>query len=234
MKTIKAYHPLIMVTHKIILIQVLILTITGLPFFSKSFSFLAYTVGYPASILLENKEPLVSGLMIFRTLHWISGFLLALTSIIFAVVMLRKLKELSIWPDKWGVEAIKEGIKQMKLHYIDKKPAKFGKFNIGQKIAAWAIYFFVTLLILSGILLVYKNIDAFAFLPSTAKFLTDVHSFSFVMLGLILIIHIIFALLPSNLPSFKAMFQTGEMDVEYIKEHHVYWYEKLKQKGLVE
>lgn len=113
----------------------------GVTIFSKTFSFLAYYVGYPASVVLKNNEPLITGLMIFRTLHWVSGFLLALTAFIFAVVMLRRLKELSIWPEKWGIEAIKDGIKQMKLHYVENKPAKFGKYNIGQKAAAWAMYF---------------------------------------------------------------------------------------------
>ncbi|MGB6327716.1 MAG: cytochrome b/b6 domain-containing protein [Halarcobacter sp.] len=233
MKTIKAYHPLIMTTHKFILIQTITLIITGLPFFSKTFSFLAYYVGYPASIVLKNNEALVTGLMIFRTLHWVSGFLLAITSLIFAIVMLRRLKELSIWPEKWGVEAIIDGIKQMKLHYIENKPAKFGKYNMGQKASAWAMYFFVTALIVTGFILVYKSANAGALSLRDAEFIGTLHSFSFIMLGIILIIHVIFALLPSNLPAFKAMFQTGEMSIDHVKEHHIYWYERLKKQKII-
>lgn len=233
MKTVKAYHPLIMTTHKFILIQTITLIITGLPFFSKTFSFLAYYVGYPASVVLKNNEPLITGLMIFRTLHWVSGFLLALTAFIFAVVMLRRLKELSIWPEKWGIEAIKDGIKQMKLHYVENKPAKFGKYNIGQKAAAWAMYFFVTALIVTGFILVYKNIYVDALSLRTAELITTLHSFSFLMLGFILMVHVLFALLPSNLPAFKAMFQTGEMSIEHIKKHHIYWYERLKKQNII-
>lgn len=235
MKTVKAYHPLIMAVHKFILIQVFVLVITGLPFFFKSFDFLPLIIGTPLSVVLnDGTTPLAAGMMIFRTIHWISGFLLTAGAIVFVLGILKDLKELSIWPNEWGVEAIKDGIEQMKLHYIDKKPAKFGKFNTGQKAAAWAIYFFVTVLIVTGFVLIYANAYVGEVEKSTMACMRDLHDISFVFLSLILIVHIIFALMPSNLPSLKAMFQTGEMDVDYIKEHHIYWYEDLKKKKIIE
>lgn len=126
-----------------------------------------------------------------------------------------------------------DGIKQMKLHYLENKPAKFGKFNMGQKAAAWVIYFLVLLLMLTGVGLIYSSVEIGVYTKDTTEFLRSIHSLSFVLLSLVLIVHVIFALLPSNLPSLKAMFHTGEVDIDYVKKHHFYWYEKLKKKNMV-
>ena len=66
-KTVKAYHPLEMSYHKFMLKQVFLLIVTGLPFFSKSLSFIAYVIGYPLSILLKNNEPITTGLAFFKS-----------------------------------------------------------------------------------------------------------------------------------------------------------------------
>lgn len=228
-KTIRAYHPLEMAYHKFMLTQVIILIITGLPFFSRSFDFIAYGIGFPLSTFMGNNEPLASGLTVLRIFHWGSGFLLTAASIMFLIAMIIKLKKLNIWPDKWGIDAIFDGIKQMKLHYLDNKPAKFGKMNMGQKATAWIMSIAMLLLMLSGVLLVLKNMDPAMFIRETSLLIRDTHMISFVVLGVVLVMHVFFALLPTNKNAFKAMFQTGEMDEEYVKSHHTYWYEKLNK-----
>ena len=231
-KTIKAYHPLEMAYHKFMLSQVLLLIITGLPFFSKKFSFLAYGIGYPISGFLGNNEPLSTGLAFLRVIHWASGFFLAVASIMFIIAMISKLKKLSIWPDRWGIDAILDGIKQMKLHYIENKHAKFGKMNMGQKASAWVMVISMLLLMVSGFLIMFQNIEQTLFISSVSSFFRTVHTYSFIVLGLVLVVHVIFALMPSNEKAYKAMFKTGELDVEHVKEHHGYWYEKLNKKEL--
>lgn len=232
-KTIRAYHPLEMAYHKFMFKQVILLIITGLPFFSRSFDFIAYGIGYPVSGFLGNNEPLASGLTVLRVIHWGSGFLLAFASIMFLIAMVMKLKKLNIWPDRWGVAAIFDGIKQMKLHYLENKPAKFGKMNMGQKATAWIMSISMLALMISGVLIVLKNMDQAMFIRETALLIRDVHSYSFIVLACVVVAHVFFALLPTNKNAFKAMFQTGEMDEEYVKEHHSYWYEKLEKNNKV-
>lgn len=226
--TVKAYHPLEMVFHKKMLQFVILLIISGLPFFSKTFSFIAYIVGYPISEFFGNGQPLASGLAFLRVIHWSSGFLLSLISIIFLLAMLAKVSKLSIWPNVWGIDAISDGIKQMRVHYIDKKPGNFGKMNPGQKASAWVMFFTMVSLIISGILLVLRNIDGDLLNNSMSLLIRNIHTISFIVLFAVLIVHVLFALLPSNIHAFKAMFQTGEMDTEYVKEHHPLWFNKLK------
>jgi len=230
-KTVKAYHPMEMAFHKHMLHLVVLLVITGLPFFSKSFSFIAYGVGYPISEFLGNSEPLSSGLAVFRVVHWCCGFLLAVFSLLFLFAMLMKIKRLSIWPDKWGIGAVFEGIKEMRRHYLDNKPANFGKMNIGQKASAWVMFLMMASLIVSGVLLVLRNIDADFMLSSTSLLVRNIHTVSFTVLVCVVAIHMFFALLPSNEKAFKAMFQTGEMDLEHVKSHHPLWYKKLMKMG---
>ncbi len=226
MKKIKVYHPLQMAFHKIAIVLTSVLILTGLPFFSKDFSFLANFIGYPFSVFLDTNS-LSAGLIVFRTLHWICGFILLFGCIIFALVHLKNFKDLSILPDFWGKEAIEDGIKQMKLYYIDNKEAKFGKLNMGQKAATWAMIVLFSTLFLTGVLLVLANVNGENY--RDVAFYLDLHVISFVLLFLVLVAHAFFALLPKNINAYKAMFQTGELDEEFVKKHHFYWYEKLKR-----
>jgi len=227
-KTVKAYHPLEMAFHKNMIRLVIFLVITGLPFFSKSFSFIAYGVGYPMSEFLGNGEPLSTGLTFLRTIHWFSGFMLTLIATIFLVAMVLKIRRLSIWPDRWGIEAIVDGVRQMRLYYLQNKPGRFGKMNMGQKASAWVMFFAMLTMIISGIVLVFRNIDGNLLESSASLLIRNIHTVSFVVLAGVVVVHIFFALLPSNAKAFKAMFQTGEMDEEHVKEHHPLWYEKIK------
>ncbi|CZE47730.1 cytochrome b/b6 domain-containing protein [Campylobacter geochelonis] len=229
MKKIRAYHPLERAYHKYMILFVFLLILSGLPFFSKSFDFIAYVVGYPVSEFLGNGEALASGLMVLRVIHWSSGFLLGIISVLFLLGMICKINKLNIFPDRWGVAAIFDGIKQMQIHYLEHKPAKFGKLNIGQKASAWVMFLTMATLIISGVLLALRNINPMFFDANTTLLLRDIHSVSFVILVIVLIIHMFFALLPSNESSYKAMFETGEMDEEYVKSHHPLWYEKLQK-----
>jgi formate dehydrogenase subunit gamma len=227
-KTVKAYHPLEMAFHKNMIRLVIFLVITGLPFFSKSFSFIAYGVGYPISEFLGNGEPLSTGLTFLRVIHWSSGFILTIIAVLFLVAMVLKINRLSIWPDRWGITAVFDGIKQMRLHYLEGKPGRFGKMNMGQKASAWVMFFAMVAMVFSGIVLVLRNIDGDLLVNTTSLLVRNIHTVSFVVLAGVVVVHIFFALLPSNAKAFKAMFQTGEMDEEHVKEHHPLWYEKIK------
>jgi len=180
------------------------------------------------SEFLGNGEPLSTGLTILRIIHWSSGFILTLIAAIFLVAMVLKINRLSIWPDRWGFGAMIDGVKQMKLHYLQNQPARFGKMNMGQKASAWVMFFSMLAMVISGVVLIFRNVDVHLLENSTSLLVRNIHTVSFVVLISVVVVHIFFALLPSNAKAFKAMFQTGEMDEEHVKEHHPLWYEKIK------
>jgi len=227
-KTIQAYSSLEMWFHKHMIHFVAFLTISGLPILSDSFRFIAYGIGYPINYFagdMQSEHILASGISFLRVIHWSSGFLLTLIMIPFIFSMLKKVKTLSIWPDKWGREAMIDGVVQMKKNYIDLEHAEFGKMNIGQKASAWVIVVCMTIIVLSGYALILRG----AFSPEFTSLARGAHAISFIVLGVTLIMHIYFATHPANKAAYKAMFKTGEMDEEYVKSHHGLWYKKLKK-----
>ncbi len=223
---IQAYTNLQRWFHNHLIHFVVFLTISGLPIFSKSFSFIAYGAGYPLNWFSSGtsyEQTLAAGVSILRFVHWGSGFLLTLVAIPFVISSLKNIRKLSIWPDVWGIDAIKDGLIQMKKHYIDQEHARFGKMNIGQKASAWVMVVCMVFLCLSGYVLMFRDVVSSDF----AMLARSVHSVSFVFLMFTLIFHIYFATHPANRASYEAMFKTGTMDEDVVKEHHSIWYEKL-------
>ncbi len=90
------------------------------------------------------------------------------------------------------------------------------------------MFFAMVAMVFSGIVLVLRNIDGDLLVNTTSLLVRNIHTVSFVVLAGVVVVHMFFALLPSNAKAFKAMFQTGEMDEEHVKEHHPLWYEKIK------
>ncbi|MEA1892426.1 MAG: cytochrome b/b6 domain-containing protein [Campylobacterota bacterium] len=225
-KRIVAYSSLEMAFHKHMIHFVVFLTISGLPILSDSFSFIAYGVGYPINWFsgdMQDERILASGISFLRLVHWASGFLLTLFMIPFTIAMLAKVRRLSIWPDKWGKDAVIDGVIQMKKNYIDLEHAEFGKMNIGQKASAWAMVIAMALLVISGYALIFRDLIS----DDMAVLARGTHAISFIVLACTLIFHIYFATHPANKEAYKAMFKTGDMDEEYVKNHHGIWYKKL-------
>lgn len=223
---IQAYSPIQMWFHKHMMHFVVFLIISGLPILSHKFSFIAYLAGVPVSWFTgvsESGEILAAGIQFLRLVHWISAFLLTLIAIPFTLAMLRTITGWNLWPDRWGVAAVADGMVQMKNCYISFKKAEFGKFNIGQKASAWLIILTMVALMSSGYALMLREFIS----PELAVLARSVHAVCFVALALTLILHVYFATHPLNRPAFLAMFRSGEMDEEHVKEHHGLWYRKL-------
>ena len=231
-KTIRAYSSLEMWFHKHLIHFMAFLTITGLPILSDSFRFIAYGVGYPINFFaggMESERIVATGITFLRAIHWSSGFLLTFMAIPFVISMLTKIPTWSAWPDRWGVAAIIDGIMQMKKNYIDQEHATFGKMNIGQKASAWLIVACVIALGISGFMMVFRPYIS----ADLASYARAIHALSFIVLGIVLIMHIYFSTHPANKEAYKAMMKTGEMDEDYVKSHHGIWYKKLKKEGKV-
>lgn len=225
-KTVQAYNNLEMWFHKHMIHFVVFLTLSGLPLLSDIFSFIPYGIGYSMNFLAGNMESeavLASGISVLRVIHWITAFTFTVTMVPFMISMTQKFFTLSIWPDKWGLTAVFEGIGEMKKCYIDQEHADQGKLNTGQKASAWLLTLSMALVVLSGYVLVLRNWIS----QDLASIARGVHSVGFIVLVLTLLIHIYFATHPANRAAYKAMFKTGEMDEAYVKSHHPIWYRKL-------
>ena len=55
-----------------------------------------------------------------------------------------------------------------------------------------------------------------------------VHDVAFMVVVLTLLVHIYFALFPRNKYGLEAMFRTGVIDEDIVREHHGVWYDKIK------
>jgi formate dehydrogenase subunit gamma len=227
-KKVLAYSSLEMWFHKHMIHFVAFLSLSGLPILSDKFNFIAYAIGYPINYFtgdMNSEHILASGISFLRVIHWASAFALTGIMIPFVLSMSRKILTLSIWPDRWGAVAIVDGVVEMKKNYIDLKHAEFGKMNTGQKASAWVIVVSMIVIVVSGYMLVFRSGLTHDFI-SLAR---GAHAISYVVLMITLMIHVYFATHPANKAAYTAMFKTGEMDADYVKEHHPLWYRKLQE-----
>jgi len=232
-KQIEAYTSLQMAFHKHLIHFMAFFTITGLPILAPGyFWFIAWGIGYPINFFsgdMQEAHIIASGMTALRVIHWSTAFLFTLFIIPFTISMLMNIRTWAIWPDRWGIAAMIDGLVQMKLHYIDQEHATFGKMNIGQKASAWVMVGCTILLVISGYALMMRGLipEELAVLARSA------HALSFILLMVVLVFHVYFATMPANKAAYKAMMKTGTLDEEIVKEHHGLWYEKLKRRGIV-
>jgi len=228
-KKIQAYSNVERFFHTHLVHLVSFLTISGLPVLSDTFHFIARGVGIPMAYMTGSQDTLAAGMSVLRFIHFGSAFLLTLLSIPFLFMMLRKFTKLSMWPDKWGVKATIDGTKEMIKFYIHQEHVSFGKMNTGQKFFAQGVVICMIIITISGYMLIFREL----FTVEMAAYARGAHALSFIVLSLLLMIHIYLATHPTNKESYKAMFKTGEMDEDFVKDHHGIWYEQLKKDGKV-
>lgn len=211
--------------HKHILHFMMFFIITGLPLVSDYFSWIAYLVGVPFSLgaasSLTGSDVLVTGMQICRIIHRVSAVLWLLISIPFLFTMLPKITKWGITPKlrkgQGIIDYVKEGLADNKRIYIDwQYPQTMGKYSFLQIVAAWAVIIVCILMIVSGIVLWFRQ----SFSIDMAAFMRVVHFTGFVIIGLFLIFHIYFAILPANRAGYKAMFGDGTDSEEHARKKH--------------
>ena len=209
--------------HKHILHFMMFFIITGLPLVSVYFSFIAYLIGVPFSLGAgsTSSEVLVTGIQMCRIIHRVSAVLWLLVSIPFIFTMLPKIRNWGITPKlrkgQGIIDYVKEGLADNKRIYIDwQYPENMGKYSFLQIVAAWAVIIVCILMIVSGIVLWFRQ----SFSIDTAAFMRVVHFAGFVVIGLFLIFHIYFAILPANRAGYKAMFGDGTDSEEHARKKH--------------
>jgi formate dehydrogenase gamma subunit len=214
--------------------------ITGLPLLSTNFSFLGSLFALPCDFIgsvysdistsgLTDNERLALGLQVARVIHRITALFFIMMAIPFVIVHLINIRNWAIWPeDRWSPMAFLDGIKGLLVNYIMLGHARFGKFNVGQKMFAWTMIVAITAITASGFVLMFRDF----FSQGTQEFNRFVHAASFVVIGVFLIIHLYLSLLPMNRQALNAMFGDGSLPIDYVKSHHPIWYEKLTGKSL--
>ena len=213
--------------------------ITGLPLFSTSFSFLGSFFALPYDFIgsvytemstsgLTDNERLAVGLQVARVIHRLTALFFIIAALRFVVVQLAHIRKWTIWPeDSWSPAAFLDGIKGLWVNYISLGHARFGKFNVGQKLFTWTMIVAITAITASGFVLIFRDF----FSQGTQEFCRFVHAASFVVIGVFLIVHLYLSLLPMNRQSLNAMFGDGKLPIDYVKSHHPIWYEKLTGKS---
>ena len=237
-ETIMAWTRLQRSFHNHLLHFMVFFIITGLPLLSTSFSFLGSIFAIPYDFIgsvytdlstsgLTDNERLALGLQVARIIHRFTALLFLITALRFVAVQLTQIRNWQIWPeDSWSLAALFDGIKGLWVNYVSLGHARFGKFNVGQKLFTWTMIVAITAITVSGFVLMFRD----QFSQGTQEFYRFVHAASFVVIGVFLIVHLYLSLLPMNRQSLSAMFGDGRLPIDYVKSHHVIWYEKLTGK----
>lgn len=216
-----AFTPLQMFYHRTIITLMFFFILTGLPVLSSSFHWIAYSFGFPFDFITgHNGDALTAGIQVCRIIHRVAALLFLLFTVPFAGVQLLQIGKWHIWP-----EAGAEGLVGLKTSYIDFKHARQGKYNAGQKIAAYVFIVCIGMLAFSGYVLWFRG----SFAPATWTLARNLHDIGFALLIPTLLGHMYFGIHPLNRAGFKAMFGSGELDEAEIKSHHPLWYEKIKK-----
>ncbi|MGA1846247.1 cytochrome b/b6 domain-containing protein [Deferribacter abyssi] len=224
---IEVFNQIIIWYHKHIIHFMFFFIITGLPILSDKFKFLAYIFGIPVSWLGEintSAEILSVGIQVARIFHRVTALFFIIASIPFVIVMLKDIKSWHIWPEKWGIKAFFGGIKDLYKTYIKFEHPEIGKYNMGQKLFAWFIIFAMIMMTASGWILAFRDFYS----ENLWQWARAIHAIFFILIIFFLIIHIYIGTHPINRCGLKAIFRTGETDLEHIKEKHPRWYNKLK------
>jgi formate dehydrogenase subunit gamma len=227
---IQAFNTLQIWFHKHIIHFMVLFILTGLPILSHAFDGIAYVFGVPVSFF-GRQEPyeaiVASGVQTARVLHRVAALLFFLTAIPFCIGQLTHIKRWQIWPKEWTLAGARNGLVELFRCYVLLQPPKFGKYNMGQKALAWFMILAMVLLSGSGMVLWFRD----SFSPGMWLFSRFIHDLMFIVTSVALIVHIYLAIHPINRASLRAMFGTGEMDIEVIKHHHPLWYEQLQKGG---
>jgi len=201
--------------------------LTGLPLISGDwFGWIATALGYPLSNLFGNAYSAYSlGLQIARWIHRLSALGLATVIVPYGVLQLFRIRQWEIWPECWSLSCLTRGIGELIDYYVRKKRPNFGKYNVGQKLWTWAAAIGVIWMYATGLVLWFRD----SFSPATWELAHTLHDIGFFLAVIGLAVHVYLAtMIPEHRPMLDAMFRTGTLPEEFVKEHHPKWYEKLK------
>lgn len=107
------------------------------------------------------------------------------------------------------------------------------KYLAEQRLAFAVTAFSVLVLIVTGILKVYKNIPGSELSAGTIFWLAQIHNLFTVILLFSIIVHVLAFLIKDNRPLVASMF-TGKIDRDYVIHRHSKWWKKLSKDNQAE
>ncbi len=224
-RRVRAFSPIQRFYHRHLIYLMFFFILSGLPVLSDSFHWVAYVFSYPFNFLAaDNPDLLATGLQVCRALHRVCALIFVLITLPFGLVMLTSVRRWQVWPERWGLRALAQGLRELKANYVDYGHARFGKYNIGQKAAFWAFFVGLAALTASGFVLWFRGELGQGFVEAMRM----THDLAFAVIAITLVMHIYFALFPPNRYGLEAMFRNGLVDEDIVREHHGLWYQKIK------
>lgn len=147
-------------------------------------------------------------------------------AVAFALAMLTSWRRWQLWPEATGIDAIKDGIAQLRCRYLTYTHTHVGKYNMGQKALIWFMIVALTAMMASGYALMLRGCLALEWV-GFARF---VHALFFMLIVVVLILHVYLATHPINRAGLRAMFGDGELNAEVVQRGNPLCWKKLTQK----
>lgn len=211
------HSPLVRLVHWSIVISTFTLIITGmfqLPlarrYFIDQIPGLAWSGDYSATVLI----------------HYLAATVLLMAVSVHIVYHLIR-KEYNLIPKRGDLKESYQIIKAMAG--FGEEP-KSDKYLAEQRLAYIYMAFSFFIIIVTGVIKVIKNLPTVVFSDTTLNWVTNIHNLATFMIIFGIIAHLAAFVFKANRPLVPSMF-TGKVDLEYIKNRHSIWYEKMQKKG---
>ncbi len=229
-RVIRAFTEAQIWVHKHLIHFTAIFLITGLPLINeRAFWWVAYALGSPLNTLLSSTSAVSVGLEVARMLHRLAALGLAMVLIPYFFYELSHAGKLHIWPEEWSFSAFKRGVKELVDYYIHKRKAEFGKYNLGQKAWIWIVIFGTLWMYITGLIMWFRGY----FSTGAYEMAHLLHDIGFYLAVCGLVVHVYLAtMIPEHRVFAHAMFRTGTIDEEIVKEKHPRWYKKLNEEEI--
>lgn len=104
------------------------------------------------------------------------------------------------------------------------------KYLAEQRLAFSVTALSILILIVTGVLKVWKNLPGKTFAPSTVFWLAQIHNLFTVILLFSIIMHLLAFLIKDNRPLVPSMF-TGKIDRAYVERRHQKWWKTLSSEA---
>jgi len=124
---------------------------------------------------------------------------------------------------------LKESYMIIRAMFTGGKEPPSDKFLAEQRLAYAYIGFWLLVIIITGIVKVLKNLPGISLPGNTMIWMSDIHTLATFMLIFGILAHLAAFLFKANRPLLRGMF-TGWVDMEYVKERHPLWYNRLVKK----
>lgn len=151
-------------------------------------------------------------------MHLIAAALFS-AAIVFHLIFHFRRREFAALPQKGDT---KESIHIIKAMLTGKKEPPHGKFLAEQRLAYAAIGGVSLILVVTGLIKVYKNLGAITLPPAFIEIVTWTHTLATPIFLLLVVAHVAAFALKANLPLLPSMF-TGYVSEAYARRRHPLW-----------